>query len=71
MTGNREDIRRQAECATMLIAVAKLVLNAEPAEFAAWLRFVADDIEGRSEGPFPDGRAERFEGHSEPFGPRA
>lgn len=45
-----EDIRRQAECATMLVAIAKVMLNAEAAEFAAWLRSVADDIEaqGRS-----------------------
>ena len=45
-----EDIRRQAECATMLVAIAKVMLNADAAEFAAWLRAVADDIEAQGRG---------------------
>ena len=49
-----EDIRRQAECATMLVAIAKVMLNAEAAEFAAWLRSVADDIEAQGRGASDD-----------------
>ncbi len=56
-----EAIRRQAECATMLVAISKLLLDAEPREFAAWLRAVADDIE-KQDGPTPEQiLADRFE----------
>ena len=36
---------RQAECAAMLIAVTRLLLNMGGRDYAAWLRSVADDFE--------------------------
>jgi hypothetical protein len=36
---------RQAECAAMLIAVTRLLLNMRGRDYAAWLRSVADDFE--------------------------
>ena len=67
MSATPDDIRRQAECATMLVAIAKVMLDARPAEFAAWLRSVADDIEAEEKG-FAAGRlAERFERDPEPL----
>lgn len=36
---------RQAECAAMLVAVTRLLLNMRGREYAAWLRTVADDFE--------------------------
>ena len=45
MIEDREFISRQAECATMLVAISRMLLNVEPSEFAAWLRMIADDIE--------------------------
>jgi hypothetical protein len=36
---------RQAECAAMLIAVTRLLLNMRGRDFATWLRSVADDFE--------------------------
>jgi hypothetical protein len=36
---------RQAECATMLIALARMLLQCDNAAFASWLRTIADDIE--------------------------
>lgn len=67
MSGKPDDIRRQAECATMLVAIAKVMLDAEPAEFAAWLRSVADDIEGEEKGHAAEVLAERFERDPEPL----
>lgn len=36
---------RQAECAAMLIAVTRLLLNMRGRDYAAWLRSVADDFD--------------------------
>lgn len=36
---------RQAECAAMLVAVTRLLLNMRGREYAAWLRTIADDFE--------------------------
>ncbi len=38
-------VERQAECATMLIAIAKILLCVDTHDFAVWLRLVADNIE--------------------------
>ena len=40
-------VERQAECATMLIAIAKILLGVDTHDFAEWLRLVADDIEAK------------------------
>jgi hypothetical protein len=40
-------IERQAECATMLIAIARILLCVDTHEFAVWLRLVADEIEAK------------------------
>lgn len=40
-------VERQAECATMLIAIAKILLDVDTHDFAVWLRLVADDIEAK------------------------
>ncbi|GGH26809.1 hypothetical protein GCM10007036_34900 [Alsobacter metallidurans] len=39
---------RLAECAALLIGVTRMMLDAEPKAFAAWLRRVADDIEAEA-----------------------
>jgi hypothetical protein len=36
---------RQAECAAMLIAVTRMLLNLRGRDFAIWLRSIADDFE--------------------------
>jgi hypothetical protein len=36
---------RQAECAAMLVAVTRLLLNMGGRDYATWLRSVADDFE--------------------------
>jgi len=36
---------RQAECATMLVAIARMLLNVDTQEFVVWIRLVADEIE--------------------------
>lgn len=39
------EVMRQAECAAMLVAVTRLLLNMRGRDYAAWLRSVADDFE--------------------------
>jgi hypothetical protein len=39
------DMMRQAECAAMLIAVTRMLLNLRGSDFAVWLRSIADDFE--------------------------
>ncbi|PSC05174.1 hypothetical protein SLNSH_10190 [Alsobacter soli] len=39
---------RLAECAALMLGLARLMLDAEPRSFAAWLRKVADDIEAEA-----------------------
>jgi hypothetical protein len=36
---------RQAECAAMLIAVTRMLLNMRGSAFATWLRSIADDFD--------------------------
>jgi len=45
VTDHPSFIERQAECATMLVAIAKILLGVDTHDFAVWLRLVADDIE--------------------------
>ena len=40
-------VARQAECATMLVAIARMLLNVDSHAFAEWLRLIADDIEAK------------------------
>jgi hypothetical protein len=48
MKQRRRFQRRHVECAGMLIAAARVVLDAHPLDFAAWLRSVAGDIEAEA-----------------------
>ena len=45
MDRDRDFSERQAECATMLVAIAQLLLNSPPNEFTCWLRLIADEID--------------------------
>ncbi len=36
---------RQGECAAMLVAISRILLDVDAHSFAAWLRSIADDIE--------------------------
>ena len=47
MSVDRDYSERQAECATMLVAIAQLLLNSSPLEFACWLRLLADEIDAK------------------------
>ncbi|MEN9753973.1 MAG: hypothetical protein RLZ07_355 [Pseudomonadota bacterium] len=47
MSVDRDYSERQAECATMLVAIAQLLLNSSPPEFACWLRLLADEIDAK------------------------
>jgi len=47
MSMDRDYSERQAECATMLLAIAQLMLNSPPTEFACWLRLIADEIDAK------------------------
>jgi hypothetical protein len=42
---------RQAECAAMLIAVTRMLLNLRGRDFAVWLRSIADDFEATDPEP--------------------
>ena len=45
MLQNRNVIERQAECAAMLVAISRILLDVDTHSFAEWLRTIADDIE--------------------------
>ena len=47
MNVDRDFSERQAECATVLVAIAQLLLNSPPNEFACWLRMIADEIDAK------------------------
>lgn len=47
MDRDRDFSERQAECATMLVAIAQLLLDSPPGEFACWLRLIADEIDSK------------------------
>lgn len=47
MGPSRDDTERLAECATMLVAIARILLDTSPTDFAAWLRRVADEIDSK------------------------
>ena len=47
MSMDRDYSERQAECATMLLAIAQLMLNSPPTEFACWLRLIANEIDAK------------------------
>ena len=40
-----ESPTRIAECAAILIAMTRMLLDVEPKAFAGWLRAIADDID--------------------------
>lgn len=45
MLQNRDFTVRQAECAAMLVAMSRILLDLDAHSFAEWLRTIADDIE--------------------------
>jgi hypothetical protein len=45
------EMLRQAECAAMLIAVTRMLLNLRGRDFAVWLRSIADDFEATDPEP--------------------
>ncbi len=47
VTDHPSFVERQAECATMLVAIAKILLCVDTHDFVVWLRLVADDIEAK------------------------
>lgn len=51
MKQRRRFQRRHVECAGMLIAAARVVLDAHPLDFAEWLRSIAGDIEAEARTP--------------------
>lgn len=62
---------RQAECAAMLIAVTRMLLNLRGRAFAAWLRSVADDFEESDPDPEdPDALTREFAAHDTAAGRR-
>ncbi|MFO1148413.1 MAG: hypothetical protein U1E62_08550 [Alsobacter sp.] len=51
MARAEREMVRQAECAAMLIALTRMLLNLRGRDFAVWLRSIADDFEATDPEP--------------------
>lgn len=45
MRQDHDFTERQAECAAMLVAISRILLDVDAHSFAQWLRVIADDID--------------------------